>query len=271
MQWFWETHFDPQFCIFPAAGTFLTILRLFVKKIFLRSRKAQSDYTKSPKSRKIPKRTKNRVNIDNSVTNWAIWVNTLFTSHQYFPGAGTFLTSLRLFVEKIFLRSRRARSDYTKSLKSQESNKLCMNHVFFDNSAINCLILSKFTFRLSSVFSWSWNFSDKSQIVCRENICEISQSSIWLYKMSKKSKTLKTAYNSCKMSIIMPVFGWFWVNPLFTSHLYFPEAGTSLTSLGWFVKKIFLRSHRAQSDYTKSLKTQKPQKFIQNRVKMVTI
>ena len=43
--------------------------------------------------------------------------NPVSTSHQYFPGAGTFLVSPRLFVKEIFLRSRKAQSDYTKSLK----------------------------------------------------------------------------------------------------------------------------------------------------------
>jgi len=101
----------------------------------------------------------------------------------------------------------------------------------------------------------SWNFSDKSQIVCQENIFEISQSSIWLYK------------KSCEILMILSQIGRFWVNTLFTSHQYFPGAGTFLTSLRLFVKKIFLRSRKAQSDYTKSPKSRKTQNYTQNRVK----
>jgi len=194
------------------------------------------------------------------------WVNTLFTSHQYFPGAGTFLTSLRLFVKKIFLRSRKAQSDYTKSPKSRKTQNYTQNRVKYWWFCHKFAILSQYTFHLPSVFSWSWNFSDKSQIVCRENIFEISQSSIWLHKNSKKSKTLQTMYKSCKFSIILSRMGRFWLNTLFTSHQYFPGAGTFPTSLRLFVEKIFSRSRRARSDYTKSLKSQKPYTLCTNRV-----
>ena len=49
-QVFCEIHFPPHICIFLGAGNSRTSLRLFVKKIFLRSRRAYSDYTKTPKS-----------------------------------------------------------------------------------------------------------------------------------------------------------------------------------------------------------------------------
>ena len=112
----------------------------------------------------------------------------------------------------------------------------------------------------------SWNFSDKSQIVCQENIFEISQSSIWLYKKSLKSKNPEMHTKSCKYRQFCHKIGRFWVNTLFSSHQYFPGAGTLLTSLRLFVEKIFLRSRRARSDYTKSLKSQKPYKLCINRV-----
>ena len=51
--WFWEIHFHPQICRFLGAGTFLTNLRLFVKKNFQRSRRAHGDFTKNTKFWKI--------------------------------------------------------------------------------------------------------------------------------------------------------------------------------------------------------------------------
>jgi len=38
-----------------------------------------------------------------------------------------------------------------------------------DNSVVICVILIHSTFNLQSVFSWSWNFSDKSRMVCQRN------------------------------------------------------------------------------------------------------
>jgi len=51
--WFWELYIPPQIFRFLGAGTFLTSLRLFVKKIFLRSRRAHRDYTNKHKSMEI--------------------------------------------------------------------------------------------------------------------------------------------------------------------------------------------------------------------------
>ena len=73
------------------------------KKIFLRSRRAQYDYTKICKIRKTLK------NVYKTVWKWwylvinlVILRNSFFTSNQCSPGAGTFLTSLRWFVKENF-------------------------------------------------------------------------------------------------------------------------------------------------------------------------
>ena len=51
--WFLELYIPPQICRFLGAGTFLTSLRLIVKKNFLRSRRAQCDYANKHKSMQI--------------------------------------------------------------------------------------------------------------------------------------------------------------------------------------------------------------------------
>ena len=72
------------------------------RKIFLRSRTAQYDYTTICKSRKIEKCLQIVCKWWYLVMNSAILRNSFFTSNQCAPGAGTSLTSLRWFVKEKF-------------------------------------------------------------------------------------------------------------------------------------------------------------------------
>jgi len=116
--WFWEIHFHPQICRFLGAGTFLTSLRLFVKKFFLRSRRAHCDFTKNTKFYKYLKFISKLYQFYHisSVLRW-FWEFYIPPQICRSLGAGTILTSLRLFVKKNFLRSRRAQCDNTKNIK----------------------------------------------------------------------------------------------------------------------------------------------------------
>ena len=120
----WQIYFSPQICRFLVAGIFLTSLRLFVKKIFLGSRRAHCDctkYAKFIKSAKIHKiYEKYRLYCQENRQFWQIWFSPQICR---FLGAGTSLTSLRLFVKKIFLGSRRAHCDCTKHAKIINQSK----------------------------------------------------------------------------------------------------------------------------------------------------
>jgi len=133
--WFREIHFPLQICRFPGAGTLLTNLRLFVKKIFLRSRRAQCDNTRKHKIMKILKNhTKCVIFALFEAFLWWFWEFYIPSQICRFLGAGTFLTNLRLFVKKNFLRSRRAQCDNTKKhkiMKILENHTKCVIFVLF--------------------------------------------------------------------------------------------------------------------------------------------
>ena len=96
------------------------------------------------------------------------WVNPLFTSNQYFPGAGTSLTSLGLFVKEIFFEiSQSSIWLYKNVRKKSKTMKWYINHVNCRNLWHNLCDFEKSTFHLQSVFSWSWKFSDKPRFVCQ--------------------------------------------------------------------------------------------------------
>jgi len=83
---------------------------------------------------------------------------------------------------------------YKMYAKVENSMKWYTNHIIGWKYDIIYVIFGKSTFHLPSVFSSSKNFSDKSQIVCQGKFFEISQSSIWLYKMYAKVKNPKKWY-----------------------------------------------------------------------------
>jgi len=247
---------------FPGAGTFLTSLRLFVKENFLRSRKAQSYYTKYLKLKNAQIIHKTCLDVYDYGIMCVILRNSLSTFNQYFPGAGTFLTSLRLFVEKIFFEISQSSIWLYKIPKTQNRSNNTQN-------MSKCLWLwhnvrdsEKSTFHLQSVFSRSWNFSDKSQIVCRENIFEISQSSIWLYK-SMKSRNAKqnerNTWNRDNNGIMWAIL----INSLLISNQYFLELELLWQVSDVLSRKIFLRSRTAQYDYTTICKSRKIEKCLQ--------
>jgi len=149
------------------------------------------------------------------------------------------LAKLNLIIQNVC----KSQKPYEMVYKSSKMLKIWHNLCDFEKSS----------FHLQSVFPRSWNFSDKSQIVCQGKFFEISQSSIWLYKMYAKAKNLMKWYinqvKCWKYGIICVILR----NPVSTSNQYFPGAGTFLVSPRLFVKEKFLRSRKAQSDYTKCM------------------
>ena len=110
--------------------TFLTNLRLFVKKNFLGSRRAPSAGSKTLipyNCLKIPrKRTKMRdMHTNVRFSGFAYF----FTRAESLLELQTFLTNLRLFVKKHFLGSRRAPSAGSKTLIPINGPKISNNHI----------------------------------------------------------------------------------------------------------------------------------------------
>jgi len=62
---------------------------------------------------------------------WWFWEFYIPSQICRFLGAGTFLTSPRVFVKKSFLRSRRSQCDYTKKHKSVEILENCTQNIWF--------------------------------------------------------------------------------------------------------------------------------------------
>ena len=164
--------------------------------------------------------------------------NPLSTSNQYFPGAGTFLTSLRLFVEKIFFEISQSSIWLYKSMKSRNAKQNERNTWNRDNNGImwailiNSLLISNQYFLELELL---WQVSDvlSRKIFLRSRTAQYDYTTI-----CKSRKIEKCLQIVCKW--------WYLVmnsailrNSFFTSNQCAPGAGTSLTSLRWFVKEKF--------------------------------
>jgi len=115
-----------------------------------------------------------------------------------------FLTSLRLFVEKKYLRSRRVLLAWTKNTASWEQLKI------YDNCP-NC---ASFCMKYATFRRWKMLHTtddsrgardcfDKSQIVCREKIFEILPNTSRLYQSTENHKNVQiTVINGINMCIL---------------------------------------------------------------------
>jgi len=97
----------------------LTSLRLFVEKNFLRSRRACAS-TKSQKSKNVQHVYTIDKKYENMRQNERFCDLHIFAARSSLMISRKFLTSLRLFVEKKYLRSRRAGLAWTKIQKSKK-------------------------------------------------------------------------------------------------------------------------------------------------------
>jgi len=96
---------------------FLTSLKLFVEKKYLRSRRADLAWTKTQKSKKIQYMSGIRHKYSKHETKWTISWFSHFCCESSLMIAGKNLTSLRLFVDKKYLRSHRASRASSKTSK----------------------------------------------------------------------------------------------------------------------------------------------------------
>jgi len=87
------------------------------------------------------------------------------------------------------------------------------------------------------VCPWSWNFSDKSQMVCQRKIFwDLAELNIIIPKYAKVKKAEKCIQFTWKWRHLV-INSAILRNSLFTSNQCSLGAGTSLTSLRWFVKE----------------------------------
>ena len=78
--------------------------------------------------------------------------NSLFTSNQCSPRAGTFLTNLRLFVKEKLFEICRAQSDCTKSRKFKNTSNIAQNASKCIELYYNSRDFDKFTSHLQSIY-----------------------------------------------------------------------------------------------------------------------
>ena len=187
--WFWEIQFPPPISIFLELELFWWVPDCLSRKFFWDLAKLNliiQNVCKSQKPYEI---------VYKSCKMLKLWHNLCdfekFTFHlqSVFSWSWNFSDKSQIVCQGNFFDiSQSSIWLYKMYAKVKNPMKWCINRVNCWELWHNICDFEKSTFHLQSVFSWSWNFSDKSQIVCQGKFCEISQSSIWLYKMYAKVK-----------------------------------------------------------------------------------
>jgi len=121
---FWEIHFNPHICIFLGAGNFLANLRLFVREIFLRSRRAHRDCSKNTKVWKSHKIHINAIYTYKIPLNSSVLRNPLSSSYLYISWSWKFSGKSQIVCQRNFSEISQSPSclyEKHKSLKTPES------------------------------------------------------------------------------------------------------------------------------------------------------
>ena len=127
----------------------------------------------------------------NYTTILVILINSLFTSNQYISSSWNFSNKSQIGCQRKFFWDLAELNMIIQKHAKVEKHWKCIQITWkLWYLVIKSVILINSPFTSNKYISWSWNFSNKSQIVCQgKNLWDL-QSFIWLYKKLKTQKYL---------------------------------------------------------------------------------
>ena len=120
-----------------------------------------------------------------------------------FLGAGNSPTNLRLFVEEIFLRSRKAHRAYTKNTNVWKSHEMYINTLYMCEILLKLSILRNLLSSSYLYISWSRNFLTNLRLFVKENFLGSRRAHRDYTKKQKVWKSHKMYINTLHMCEIL--------------------------------------------------------------------